>query len=62
MFKKGVFLLVTVTSLLVSGCQQEEKTNSKPGETREVSSQETNDNTATKTNQDSNNATENNTG
>jgi len=62
MYKKSVFLLITITSLLVSGCQQEEKANSKPGETGEVSSQETSDNTATKTNQDSNNATENNTG
>lgn len=62
MYKKGVFLLITITSLLVSGCQQEEKVDSKPVETGEVSSQETSDNSANKANQDNNNAKENNTG
>ncbi|MED4287435.1 DUF1311 domain-containing protein [Priestia megaterium] len=59
MYKKGIISLVAVTFLLVSGCQQEEKADSKPADTGEVSNQET---SAVKTNQDSSNATESNSG
>ncbi|SDE14776.1 Protein of unknown function [Priestia aryabhattai B8W22] len=62
MYKKGIISLVAATTFLVSGCQSEEKADSKPVTTEEGSKQETTGTSAIKTTQDSNKATDSNTG
>ncbi|MGE7718326.1 Uncharacterized conserved protein YecT, DUF1311 family [Priestia megaterium] len=55
MYKKGIISLVAATTFLVSGCQSEEKADSKTVETDKGSNQEAGNNTAVKTNEDSSN-------
>ncbi|MFE4029349.1 lysozyme inhibitor LprI family protein [Priestia sp. YIM B13551] len=62
MYKKGIISLVAATTFLVSGCQSEEKADSKTVETEKGSNQETTDTSAIKTRQDSNKVTDSNTG
>ncbi|MDY0943796.1 lysozyme inhibitor LprI family protein [Priestia megaterium] len=62
MYKKGIISLVAATTFLVSGCQSEEKADSKTVTTEAGSNQETTGNSAVKTTQDSSKATDSNTG
>ncbi|MDP9579713.1 UNVERIFIED_ORG: uncharacterized protein YecT (DUF1311 family) [Bacillus sp. 1751] len=62
MYKKGIISLVAATTFLVSGCQSEEKADSKPVTTEEGSKQETTGTSAIKTTQDSNKGAGSNTG
>ncbi|WP_394223526.1 lysozyme inhibitor LprI family protein [Priestia aryabhattai] len=62
MYKKGIISLVAATTFLVSGCQSEEKADSKTVETEKGSNQEAGNNTAVKTTEDSGTATGSNTG
>ncbi|MGC9933789.1 TcaA NTF2-like domain-containing protein [Priestia aryabhattai] len=61
MYKKGIISLVAATTFLVSGCQSEEKTDSKPAETQNGSDQENTGASAVKTTQDNSKATDGNT-
>ncbi|MDM8148512.1 lysozyme inhibitor LprI family protein [Priestia megaterium] len=62
MYKKGIISLVAATMFLVSGCQSEEKADSKTVETEKGSNQGTTDTSGINTTQDSNKATDSNTG
>ena len=55
MYTKGIISLLAATTFLVSGCQSEEKADSKTVETEKGSNQEAGNNTAVKTNEDSSN-------
>ncbi|MGG0540585.1 lysozyme inhibitor LprI family protein [Priestia aryabhattai] len=61
MYKKGIISLVAATTFLVSGCQSEEKANSKPVETKSGSNQVDTGTSAVKTTQDSSKDTNSNT-
>ncbi|MEQ7805743.1 hypothetical protein C2I27_14360 [Priestia megaterium] len=64
MYKKGLLSLVAATTFLVSGCQADEKADSKTVETEKGTNQEAKNSSAVKTKQDSsstNNMTENKT-
>ncbi|MGG0481201.1 lysozyme inhibitor LprI family protein [Priestia megaterium] len=62
MYTKGIISLLAATTFLVSGCQSEEKADSKTVETEKGSNQEAGNNTAVKTTEDSGTATGSNTG
>jgi len=62
MYTKGIISLVAATTFLVSGCQSEEKADSKTVETEKGSNQEAGNNTAVKTTEDSSTATGSNAG
>lgn len=62
MYKKGIISLVAATTFLVSGCQSEEKADSKPAETQNGSNEDNTGDSAIKTAQDGTKDTTSNTG
>ncbi|GAB1763398.1 lysozyme inhibitor LprI family protein [Priestia aryabhattai] len=61
MYKKGIISLVAATTFLISGCQSEEKADSKTVETEKGSNQEAGNNNAVKTTEGSGSTTSDNT-